>query len=109
MFVPRIAHAVVGVAALAASVVLLGPIAFALWLLPDLTLLGGMKDGRLNPRAVPAYNAMHSLRGPFALAAAGAVVASPVILGLALLWLSHITIDRSLGFGPRTADGWQRA
>jgi Domain of unknown function (DUF4260) len=78
-----------------------------LWLAPDLTLLGGLDRGRLSPRAVPAYNAVHSLWAPAIAAAAAALGLLPWVIAAA--WLSHITVDRALGFGLRTRDGFQRA
>ena len=48
-----------------------------IWLAPDVALLGGLTDGRLDPRAVPVYNAVHSLAGPAILGAAAASASSP--------------------------------
>ncbi len=101
-----------GLAALGGALALLGPWALPLWLAPDLTFLAALgapfdRDGRLAPRAVPAYNAAHALPGPVALAAAGALL-GPVVLGLGLLWLSHVLLDRALGYGLRRPDGAQR-
>jgi hypothetical protein len=109
---PRPAWAALGFAALAAAVAMIGPWAFALWLLPDLALvLGGRSafadDGRLAPHAVGLYNAAHSLPGPLALGAAALL--APAALPFAVLWLSHIALDRSLGYGLRAADGSLRA
>ena len=106
---PRLVWALAGVAALAAAVVAIGPWAFALWLVPDAALvIGGRGDGRIAPYAVPLYNAAHALPGPVALAAVSAV-AAPALLPFAVLWLSHIALDRSIGYGLRAADGSQRA
>ncbi len=104
--------AVAAAAAAAAAVVLTSPWVLLLWLLPDVALLAGMsrdsgQQGRLAPRAVPAYNALHALPGPILLTAAG--VAAPVLLALGLVWLSHVLADRALGYGLRGRDGWQRA
>ncbi len=98
-----------GLAAGAGAVVLLGPWALALWLLPDLAMLlgitsGAARDGRLAPRALPIYNAVHTYVGPLVLVAAG-VLTGPVVLGLGLIWLSHVSIDRAAGYGLRNADG----
>jgi hypothetical protein len=80
---------------------------------PDLALLGGFGDdldrGQLNPRAVPIYNAVHRFLGPLALGILASL--GPVPVGLlvgALTWALHIAIDRSLGYGLRTRDGFQR-
>lgn len=109
----RLALAAVALASLAAAIALIGPVALAFWLLPDVALLAGMSkefagDGRLAPRAVPLYNALHGLPGPVALGLVAAVLASPFVAGLTLVWLSHITADRALGYGLRTKDGYQR-
>lgn len=109
---PRLVWAAVGLAALAASVALIGPWAFALWLLPDLSVAAGGRnaftgDGRLSPRAVAGYNAAHALPGPVALTLVG-LVASPVAAAAGVLWLSHVCLDRALGYGLRAADGSQR-
>lgn len=110
--VTRFTSLVAGLAAGAGAFVLLGPWALALWLLPDLALIAGMSRdfagrGRLAPRAVGAYNAVHAYPGPILLAAAGLLL-SPVLLGLGLLWISHVAIDRASGYGLRTADGFVR-
>jgi hypothetical protein len=79
---------------------------------PDLALLlgiaPGLEKGRLHPRAAPLYNALHSLWGP-ALLAAAAIVLPPAWLVGALGWALHITLDRSIGYGMRTRDGFQRS
>jgi hypothetical protein len=108
----RLALGAVGVAAFAGAVTTIGLLAPALWLAPDLTMLVGLgpgmpRDGRMPPRAVPFYNAAHSLTGPLALTAAG-IVGGPVVLGLGLTWLSHVLIDRAAGYGLRTPEGYQR-
>lgn len=109
----RVVLAVVSLTALAGAIVLIGPVALALWLVPDVALLLGINrefgdQGRLAPRAVPAYNALHALPGPFVLGAIAAVTANPFLAGLALVWLSHVTGDRAMGYGLRTREGWQR-
>jgi hypothetical protein len=79
---------------------------------PDVALLLGMgpglEKGRLHPRAVPLYNALHSLVGP-ALLAAAAIVLGPWALIGALAWGLHVSFDRLVGYGMRTRDGFQRA
>jgi hypothetical protein len=80
---------------------------------PDLALIyGGGRDlahGQIHPRAVPAYNLVHSLWGPLALAAPAALGVIPIgFLVGALTWGLHIALDRALGYGLRTRDGFQR-
>jgi hypothetical protein len=81
---------------------------------PDIALLAGLgsglAQGQLHPRAVPLYNALHSLAGPLlllALALTGALSAAWLVGGLA--WTFHVTLDRAIGYGKRTRDGFQRA
>ena len=81
---------------------------------PDLALLyglgAGMGEGRLHPRAVPLYNLLHRFWLPLALIAAGAlglVWTGFVLAGVA--WVAHIAIDRAVGYGLRTPEGFQRA
>ncbi len=55
------------------------------------------------------YNALHRIWGPLLLgllAAAG--VLAPVMLVGALVWGFHVFLDRALGYGLRTRDGFQR-
>ena len=79
---------------------------------PDLAvLLGispGLEKGRLHPRAIPLYNALHSLTGPTLLALAAIALGPGALIG-ALAWALHITFDRSIGYGMRTRDGFQRS
>jgi hypothetical protein len=80
---------------------------------PDLALIyGGGRDlarGQIHPRAVRAYNLLHRLWGPLALAALSAlgVISIGFLVG-ALTWAFHIALDRALGYGLRTRDGFQR-
>ena len=67
-----------------------------LFLAPDLVFvayLGGPRAGAL------AYNVVHSLVGPVALALAG--LAQPALLPPALTWIAHIAADRALGYDLR--------
>ena len=79
---------------------------------PDLAvLLGispGLAKGRLHPRAIPLYNALHSLIGPALLALAAIALGPGALIG-ALAWALHISFDRSIGYGMRTRDGFQRS
>jgi hypothetical protein len=81
---------------------------------PDLALLAGagsgLEKGQLHPRAVGAYNLAHRFSAPFALAALAALgLLSPGFFVGALAWAFHIALDRSLGYGSRTRDGFQRS
>lgn len=85
---------------------------FAFGAAPDLALfLGigpGLEKGQLHPRAVRLYNALHSYWGPALLLAVAAVALPAGYLVGALAWALHISLDRSVGYGMRTRDGFQR-
>ena len=79
---------------------------------PDIALLVGigsnLEQGQLHPRAVRLYNAAHSYWGPALLAAGAVVLPSGYLIG-ALAWAFHISLDRAVGYGMRTRDGFQRS
>lgn len=80
----------------------------------DIALLAGfgrgLAPGQLHPRAVPLYNALHRAAGPVALTALAVAGVVPVgFLAGGLVWGAHIAMDRSVGYGLRTRDGFQRA
>ena len=80
---------------------------------PDLALVAGagpgLERGRLHPRAVPFYNAVHRPWVPAILVALMVFLQSPGWLAGGLAWIAHIAFDRSLGFGLRSPGGFQRA
>jgi hypothetical protein len=68
----------------------------ALFLVPDLSLLGYLRGPRVG---AIVYNAGHSLIGPLVLASVGVVAGLPIVLPGALVWVAHIGFDRALGYG----------
>jgi hypothetical protein len=86
---------------------------------PDIALLvgagRGLERGQLHPRAVPLYNSVHRLLGPAVIAfvalSAGAYLGAVTTMWLiaACAWGGHICVDRALGFGLRTREGFQRS
>ena len=69
----------------------------------------GLRPGQLHPRAVPLYNAVHRFWGPLVvmtLSAADALSHGWFVFGLA--WAFHVALDRSVGYGLRDAQGFQR-
>jgi Domain of unknown function (DUF4260) len=79
---------------------------------PDVSLLLGMSSGlergQLHPRAVPIYNAVHRYWAPSVLVVITFLLHEPEWLSAGLAWAAHISFDRSLGFGLRTREGFQR-
>ena len=109
----RIAYAALAAGLLAACLTVEGPWwhAVAFGLAPDLALLGGIAPGlargQLHPRAVSFYNALHTFAGP-AIVGVAFVLAGISLLG-PLAWALHIAVDRTMGYGLRTRDGFQRS
>jgi hypothetical protein len=116
----RIAYATLAAALLAAIVLELARHGTGYWqlavlvLAPDLALfLGaapGLARGQLHPRAVGLYNLLHRYWGPLVLTGLAAFAVIPLgwLVG-ALAWALHISLDRALGYGLRTRDGFQRS
>ena len=80
---------------------------------PDLALFygaaAGLAKGQLHPRAVGLYNMLHRFWGPVALAALASAGLVPLgFLVGALAWALHVSLDRAVGYGLRTRDGFQR-
>ena len=68
----------------------------ALFLVPDLSLLGYLVDRRVG---AIAYNTGHSTVGPALLASAALLTGHAALVPLALIWVAHIGFDRLLGYG----------
>lgn len=78
---------------------------FALLLLtPDLSMLGylfGQTTGSMS------YNLFHTYALPLSLALISFLVAAPLGLQIALIWLAHIGMDRAVGYGLKYATGFK--
>ena len=77
----------------------------ALWLAPDLSMLGYL--GGYPCRGARVYNAIHSYVAPVALGLSAYLLHAHVLLAVALIWANHIGVDRLLGFGLKYADGFR--
>jgi hypothetical protein len=116
----RLAYALLGATIVATIVLALARHGNGYWQLaafaiaPDLALFLGMgtglAKGQLHPRAVGAYNLLHRFWGPLALGALALLSLIPAgFLVGALAWAFHVALDRAVGYGLRTRDGFQRA
>jgi len=76
----------------------------ALWLTPDLSMLGYLGGPKLGARI---YNAIHSYVTPATLAVVGLLLGSQVLLPYALIWMNHIGVDRLLGYGLKYPQGFR--
>jgi hypothetical protein len=68
----------------------------ALFLVPDLSMLGYARGPRVG---AAAYNAAHSYVGPALLATLGLFLGAHGALIAAAIWVAHIGLDRALGYG----------
>jgi hypothetical protein len=75
----------------------------ALWLTPDLSMLGYLAGPKLGARV---YNAIHSYVTPATLAVVGLLLHSPAMLPYALIWINHIAVDRVMGYGLKYPAGF---
>lgn len=76
---------------------------FVLFLAPDLSFLGYLAGPKIGAWV---YNAVHSTIIPMAMLTVGFGFAPPLVLSLALIWLSHIGFDRALGYGLKYQAGF---
>ena len=114
----RLAYAALGFATAGLAVVVVvtqhaswwQPVVFAI--APDITLFFGSRPGlargQLDPRAVPFYNAVHRFWAPAVLILSAFLLHGDAWVAAGLAWCAHIGFDRSLGFGLRTPEGFQR-
>ena len=75
----------------------------ALWLAPDLSILGYL----LGPcRGSRVYNTAHTYTLPLTLALCGLLLHANALLPFALIWLNHIGVDRMMGYGLKFSNGF---
>ena len=75
-----------------------------LFLAPDL----GMAGYALGPRVGEAtYNALHIIALPLALGAVALLLPAPALVPVALVWLAHISLDRSFAYGLKYDSGFR--
>jgi Domain of unknown function (DUF4260) len=75
----------------------------ALWLAPDLSMLGYLGGAC---RGARVYNSIHTYIAPGALALCSLLPGAHAALPLALIWANHIGVDRLLGYGLKYGDGF---
>jgi hypothetical protein len=75
----------------------------ALWLTPDLSMLGYLAGSCWGARF---YNAVHTYVLPGALALSALLLHANALLPFSLIWINHIGVDRLLGYGLKYSDGF---
>ena len=76
---------------------------FILFLAPDLSFIAYLSGPRFGAMI---YNAMHSYLIPVPLMTLGFGLEAPLLLSIAIIWLSHIGFDRALGYGMKYSAGF---
>ena len=75
----------------------------ALWLAPDLSMLGYL----ISPcRGARIYNAFHTYTLPIVLGLSAWLLHSHGLVAFALIWVNHIGVDRLLGYGLKFSNGF---
>ena len=72
----------------------------ALFLMPDVAILAYLLNTRVG---AATYNVMHTYLWPAVLFSTGFLWEQASVMGIALIWLAHIGVDRVLGFGLKYA------
>ena len=99
-----------GVAVAAAAIALYFHADFPWWLLvalalaPDLAMVGYLAGSTIG---AAAYDAAHTYSFPVALAAVGVVADAKTAVQLGLIWLTHIGVDRAVGYGLKYPTGFK--
>jgi hypothetical protein len=75
----------------------------ALWLVPDLSMVGYAAGPRYG---AACYNAVHAYLLPALLVVAGLVSQRMSLIVIALIWFNHIGVDRLLGYGLKYSTGF---
>lgn len=75
----------------------------ALWLVPDLSMLGYLVNARIGALC---YNTVHTYLLPVALAAGALLLHKTAPLPYLLLWCNHIGVDRLCGYGLKYSAGF---
>ena len=99
-----------GLAVMAAALTVYFYADYAWWLLlvlalaPDLSVVGFAVSPRVG---TVAYNAVHTYFIPLLLGAIGVVAEADVAVQVALIWATHIGVDRTIGYGLKYPSGFK--
>lgn len=74
-----------------------------LFLVPDISMIGYLKDARLG---AALYNAGHTYVAPALLGTLAFWSGGTLALRVAIIWVCHIGFDRLLGFGLKYRSGF---
>jgi hypothetical protein len=75
-----------------------------LFLVPDASMLGYLAGTYIGAWC---YNIAHNYLLPLALVVAGVVLGGHWVVAVAIIWCAHISFDRMLGYGLKSAESFQ--
>lgn len=107
---PRVLLQVEGGAVAVAAIALYFHAGYPWWLLvalalaPDLSMVGYLAGSTIG---AAAYDAAHTYSLPVALAAIGLIVDAETAVQIGLIWLTHIGVDRAIGYGLKYPSGFK--
>jgi len=99
---PRTLVRTEGIAAASAAIALYVHLGFPWWLFlalalaPDLSTLGYLRGPRVG---AATYDIAHTYALPFGLATVGVLTGANAAVEVGLIWLTHIGVDRAVGYG----------
>jgi hypothetical protein len=83
---------------------------FPWWLLlvlvlaPDISMIAFAAGQRVG---TATYNAAHTYAAPVALGAVGVVGETDLAVQIALVWITHVGVDRTIGYGLKYPSGFK--
>jgi hypothetical protein len=77
---------------------------FVLALAPDISMIGFAASPRVG---TATYNAAHTYAVPVLLGAFGLVAEADLAVQIALIWATHIGVDRTIGYGLKYPSGFK--
>jgi len=107
---PRLLLHAEGAAVAAAAIALYFHAGYPWWLLvvlvlaPDLSIVGYLAGTRIG---AVAYDAVHTYALPVVMAASGWIADAELAVQIGLIWITHIGIDRALGYGLKYPTGFK--
>jgi len=107
---PRLLLHAEGAAVAAAAIALYFHADYPWWLLvvlvlaPDLSMVGYLAGTRIG---AVAYDVVHTYALPVVMAASGWIADAELAVQIGLIWITHIGIDRALGYGLKYPTGFK--
>jgi hypothetical protein len=75
-----------------------------LWLVPDISMVGYLKDTKLG---AIIYNLVHNYILALVVCAFGIFFGNNLIVSIGVIWVSHIGLDRFMGYGLKYPDSFK--